>query len=302
MIRSTAIVTALGILLCAAAPAWAQQSFPTPEDALNALVVNLRSESEEGIIAIFGEDGREVILTGEPPRDRELWRHFLDMYDDTYALERSEDLVYVALGEDLWPFPIPLSQNDDGTWSFDVEEGEDEILARRIGQNELETVELLTAYGEVQRDYRTVDHDGDGVMEFAMTIISGEGTRDGLFWPGGDSPIGDLIARATAEGYAFDGEEREPDPYNGYYFKMLDRQGARAPGGAFEYVVNGNKVAGHALLAFPASYGDTGVWSFMVAENGVILEADLGEDTLEAAASIDTYNPGAGWAPVELEE
>ncbi len=190
-------------------------------------------------------------------------------------------------------------------WSFDVEEGRAEMLERRIGRNELDVIDLLRAYVRVQSRFRQTDFDDDGVMEFAASILSTPGKRDGLYWPPEDgapeSPVGDAVAEAAAEGYVVDGQEQEPEPYLGYYYHLLQKQGSNAPGGALDYMINGNMVAGHALLAFPSDYGETGIMSFMVGENGIVYEADLGDDTLEAAQDIDSYNPGEEWVPVEDE-
>jgi Protein of unknown function (DUF2950) len=177
---------------------------------------------------------------------------------------------------------------------------------RRIGQNELDVIDLLRGYVDAQATYRAMDPDGDGLPTFAASVLSTEGMRDGLYWPDApdapESPVGDFMARAAADGFSVEGgSDEEPEPYLGYYFRVLTKQGAAAPGGAMDYMVNGNMVAGHALLAFPAAYGDTGVMSFLVGERGVVYEADLGEDTLAIAGAMDSFDPGEGWEPVPPE-
>ena len=174
---------------------------------------------------------------------------------------------------------------------------------RRIGLNELDVIDLMHRAVTVQSTYRQTDHDGDGVMEFASSILSTPGQRDGLYWPSEpgteESPIGAFLARASDSGFSVDGTDQEPDPYLGYYFRILQKQGSGAPGGAHDYLVNGNMIAGHALLAYPAAYGETGIMSFVVGENGIVYEKDLGADTLSVAEAIDSYDPADGWVPAE---
>jgi hypothetical protein len=210
-------------------------------------------------------------------------------------------MATVFVGRDLWPFPAPLVRGETG-WTFDAEAAREEVLMRRIGRHELAVIEVLKRANGIQSIYRRFDHDGDGVMEFAAGILSGPGARDGLYWPasaGGLSPFDDRIARASLTGFSIDGQDVEPDPWEGYYFHILQAQGPTAPGGAFSYMVNGNMIAGYAILAVPAVYGDTGIMSFMVAENGVVLEADLGEETLSKALDMVVFDPGEVWVPVD---
>jgi hypothetical protein len=269
------------------------------------VVSALETADRAALLAVFGPESEEVILTGDRERDRAAWGEFLEGWKEMnrIGVEEGGETATLYLGRDQWPFPARLRKNADGRWSFDVEEAREEILARRIGRNELDVIALLGAYVGVQADYRRTDWDGDGVMEFADAILSAPGQRDGLYWPEAadapESPIGDFMARAAARGYALDGEAREPEPYIGYYYRVLLGQGEAAPGGAYDYTVNGAMVAGHALLAYPAAYGETGVTSFMVGEAGVVYEADLGEDTLDAAEAIELFDPGPGWSPVE---
>lgn len=279
------------------------QSFESPEAAAEAVVGALEARDRDGLIAIFGSESEEVILTGDPERDRDDWGAFLESYTEMNRTAVEQDgTATLYVGRDQWPFPVPLVKGDAG-WSFDAAAAAEEIRLRRIGRNELDVIDLMKAYVGVQARYRGTDWDGDGVMEFAAHVVSSEGTRDGLYWPASEgapeSPVGDFVARATAIGYTIDGEEAEPEPYLGYYFDILQKQGESAPGGAMDYLVNGNMVAGHALLAYPADYDQSGIMSFMVGENGVVHEADLGEDTIAAANAIDTFDPGEGWELAE---
>ena len=207
--------------------------------------------------------------------------------------------LVLALGVNGWPFPIPIERTGN-VWAFDVVAGQEEVLDREIGLNELEIIDLLEAYVDVQAAYRLVDHDDDGVMEFARQIISSSETaRDGLFWPAPDSPLGVLFARASVDGFSDGEQDFEPEPYSGYYFRILTEQTAAAPGGKMDYLVNDNMVGGHALLAVPADFGVSGITTFMVSENGIVLEAVLGEDTLEIAAPMIAYDPTSEWAHAE---
>lgn len=283
----------------------APRSFETPEAAVEAMVSALEARDRDGLLEVFGPEAQDVLFSGEAPRDREQWRQFLEAYGqlNEVVVEDDGETAVLLLGQNLWPFPAPIRKGDDGMWRFDPEAAREEVRARRIGENELAVIEILRAYVPVQARYRQTDYDGDGVMEFASAILSDPGERNGLYWPPEDgapeSPIGDFMARAAADGYAIDGTAAEPEPYYGYYYRVLTGQGESAPGGARDYLANGDMVGGHALLAFPAAYGETGIMSFMVGENGIIYEADLGEDTLEEAAAIDVYDPGAAWQPVD---
>jgi len=276
-------------------------AYPTPEAAGEAVIAALEARDRDALIAVFGPGSEDVVLSGDPAEDRAVWGAFLADWRamHRFAVEGDEATLYV--GRDQWPFPAPLLQSEAG-WRFDAEAAREEVLLRRIGRNELEVIDLMAAYVAAQRAFRAADPDGDGVPAFAAAVISSPGRRDGLYWPpepgAPESPVGDFMARAAADGYSIDGEDRDPEPFHGYYFRVLTRQGADAPGGAYDYMVGGRMLAGHALLAFPAAHGDTGVMSFMVGEAGVIYEADLGPETLELAAAITAFDPGPGWTPV----
>jgi Protein of unknown function (DUF2950) len=307
---SKASLTALALVLAAALPrsaAAAPQNFGTPQAAADAVVAALEAKSRDQLLAIFGAENEDVIFTGDDVEDRSNWGEFLRDYRSVHEIttDDNDTTATLSIGPDLWPFPA-LIVKDDAGWHFDAESARDEVLMRRIGQNELDVIELLHGYVRAQAAYRAGDPDGDGLRSFADAIISEAGKRDGLYWPdepgAPESPVGDFMARAAAEGYAVDGADAEPEPYLGYYFRMLTSQGAAAPGGAMDYLVGGRMVAGHALLAVPSDYGNTGVMSFMVGENDVVYEADLGDDTLNVAAAIDSFDPGDGWTAVDASE
>ena len=273
--------------------------YATPQDAFEAMQSALDAADTSAILTVFGTTAEDLLSSGNPERDAENRASILTLSAEGYRFALGNDgAVTVLLGHESWPFPIPVARTDGG-WAFDIEAGRDEVYYRRIGLNELDTIEMMHAYVEVQANYRQDDHDGDGVMEFAGSLLSSDGAKDGLFWPLEDSPLGARIALASLDGYNDGREDREPEPFGGYYYRILQGQSASAPGGAMDYVIGGNMVAGHALLAVPADYGDSGIHSFMVSENGTVLEADLGEDSLDVAFGMMTFDPGADWSPVE---
>ena len=299
-------VTALPLVLAAALASAEPATFDTPEAGAEALISALRAADRNALLAVFGPESEDVVVADDPERNRHDREDFVAAWDEMHRLAEQEDgTVRLYIGRDQFPFPIRLVETG-GVWRFDVEGGREELLDRRIGRNELDVIELMQAYVRVQSRFRQIDYDGDGVMEFAAHILSGSDVRDGLYWPPAPgipgSPIGDAVARAAAQGYEVDGTVVEPEPYLGYYYHLLDGQGPGAPGGAMSYLVNGNMVAGHALIAFPSAYGETGIMSFMVGENGVVYEADLGEESIARASAVDAYDPSGDWTPVDEEQ
>ncbi len=297
--KRLAYALSFAAVVAAAQPALSDPAlYETPQDALDALVVALRGNDRADVLEVFGPEAEDLVFTGNPAEDRANRLTLGILYREGYRLVPQDDgSIVIELGVDNWPFPIPIARSGDG-WAFDVAAGEIEIADREIGANELDVIDLMDAYVDVQAAFRLVDRDGDGVMEFARYIISDDATRDGLFWAEDDSPMGIRLARASLDGYATADGDQPPVPHSGYYFRLLDGQGETAPGGRMDYVVNGNMVGGHALLAVPAIYGETGVMSFLVSENGIILQADLGENTLDIALDTTLYDPGDDWAPV----
>ena len=272
--------------------------YATPQAALEALFGAIAAGNPAGAAAAIGPQATDLVDADDPVATAEALADLSAAFLEGYRfVPAGEGALTIALGADGWPFPVPLLREGEG-WRFDAEAAREEILARRIGANELDVIDVMDAYVEIQREYRGTDHDGDGVMEFASAILSTEGRRDGLYWPGEDSPVGDIAARASLDGVA--GAEGA-EPFAGYFFRVLTAQGAAAPGGAMSYLVNGNMVGGHALLAVPAVYGETGVHSFMVGENGVVVQADLGPSSLEVAFGITAFDPGRGWEIVTDE-
>jgi hypothetical protein len=227
---------------------------------------------------------------------------FTTAFNQAQRVVRTSDfkcLLYI--GETSWPFPIPIVKKD-GRWFFDVEAGKDELLNRRIGDNELSTLETVRAYVEAQREYAAKDRDADEVLEYAQKITSTAGAKDGLYWPpeldGEISPLGPHAARAQAQGYFRRGPRSEgapAEPFHGYFFKILTRQGKSAPGGKYDYVINGNMIGGFALVAWPAEYGNTGIMTFIVNQQGRVYQKDLGPKTAKAAAAMNPYDLDKTW-------
>lgn len=277
----------------------AQQTFPTPDDAAKALVAALGSAEDEAPFRALFESPRIDELRGSA--DAVEWR------EDRLALHRaaqesvtvrrdSDDVAVLVLGAKAWPFPIPLVR-ENGAWRFDTDAGVEEILNRRIGEHELAAVELLQAYVDAQVEYASEDRDGDQVMEYAQRLRSSDGKHDGLWWPDAadapPSPLGEFVASANAAPYA--GQAKAGAPYRGYYFHVLTKQGSHAPGGAYDFVINGNMIAGFAAVAFPADYGKSGIMTFVVSHQGKVYEKDLGAGTKTAGTAMKTYDPDGTW-------
>jgi hypothetical protein len=274
------------------------QAFPSPEAAAQALRAALDAENGEALRAIFGPEYADDLIGGDIAIVREEVRQTREaMRAATALLPEADGRVILTIGRQAYPFPVPLVRQG-GSWHFDSAAGLEEILDRRIGENELAAIEALRAYVQAQIEYASADRDGDQVREYAQRVISAAGERDGLYWasaPGEPaSPFGPFIAEISA---LLEGKELG-DPYRGYYYRVLTGQTGHAPGGAYDYVINGNMIAGFGLLAWPAAYGETGVMTFQVSHQGDVLEADLGPETAALAAAIDAYDPGAIWTEV----
>jgi len=295
-----------GLLLAAllSAPPMAaaaeQKTFASPEAAVDALVAALAKNDEAALIAIFGEAHKTLVVTDDSASDAFERSQAAAALAAFRALDaRGEDRRVLLMGAQAWPAPIPLVRQG-GAWRFATEEGIEEILNRRIGGNERSAIHVLRSYLEAQRLYASQDRDGDGVLQYARKLASAPGKRDGLYWPadpsddGDVSPFGPLIAESSA----YLGDRKAGDPYRGYHFRILTRQGKNAAGGEYDYVINGRMIAGFAMVAYPADYGASGVMSFIVNHNGKIFEKDLGERTHEIAPQVTRFDPRAGWKEV----
>lgn len=276
----------------------AQRTFRSPQAGVAALVAAVRSNDRHALRAILGVRGDRLIDSGDPVADGKARDAFVAAYDHAHHIETAgKTQATLVIGENRWPMPIPLVKSR-GAWHFDTQRGEREILDRRIGRNELSTIEVCLAIVDAEREYATEDQNGNGVLEYARRFVSTPGKRDGLYWesaPGQPpSPLGPLLAKAAKGGYASD-DGLASSPYHGYYYRILTRQGRSAPGGAYDYLVRGKLIGGFAVVAYPARYGASGVMTFIVNHEGVVYQKDLGKNTARLAAAISTFNPDATW-------
>jgi hypothetical protein len=276
------------------------KTFATPEEAVAALTAAANAKDREALHDIFGPAAVDIQNPDQVQAASELER-FAAALSATNRLVQDSDTHYtLEVGEHGWPFPIPIVKQDGG-WFFDTEAGKDEILNRRIGRNELSTLQAVRAYVEAQREYASRDRIGNDVLQYAQKLFSTPGLKDGLYWPtnldGEISPLGPLAARAQAAGYGepLTNPEGAPEPFHGYYFKILTRQGKHAPGGKYNYVINGNMIGGFALVAWPAEYGNTGIMTFIVNQQGRVYQKDLGSKTVTLAPAIKQYDPDSTW-------
>lgn len=288
------------------APATEARGYPTPDDAAKALLEAARSGDKTQLASLFGNRGAELLSSGDEVADKNNREAFVAMASEKMTVDKAgEDRAVLHAGRADWPFPIPLVKSGDG-WRFDADAGREEILNRRIGRNELSALSVVNGYLEAQYDYAEVDRNGDGLSEYAQKLRSEPGQFDGLFWesePGQpESPLGPLVADARAEGYSLKGGGEKPTPYHGYYYRILTRQGPEAPGGKYDYLINGRMIAGFGIVAFPADYGNSGIMTFIANHQGVIYQKDLGPKTAEIATAMKEFDPGPGWEPVETGE
>ena len=274
------------------------QTFASPDDAGNGLLTAAKAGDPNAVIAVFGPDAKDLVVTGDPVQDKNAADLFISKYGEMHRWRKMPDGSQTLLiGAENFPFPIPLKKNPAGQWYFDSAAGREEILMRRIGRNELSVIDVCVALADAQAQYYSMRHDDGSTHQFAVKFISDAGKQNGLYWdaPEGQpkSPLGPLAAFATNEGYTV-----KPDahvPFHGYYFHMLTGQGANVPGGAKDYVVNGKMTGGFAFVAYPAEYRNSGVMTFIINQDGVLLQKDLGADTTQTAAAMTEFNPDQTW-------
>jgi hypothetical protein len=271
--------------------------------ASSALADAVRAADVNALLAVVGPASKSWLFSGDVVSDREDWKKFLAAYERKNAVVRDGDAkATLVVGVDDWPFPAPLVKKD-GKWTFDAAAGREEIINRRVGRNELDTIQTLLAIVDAQRTYAATDPDGNGTADYAGRFMSSPGKKDGLYWETkageAQSPLGPLIGEAAAQGYILKASSVKLQPYNGYYYRMLTRQGKNAPGGAYDYRVDGRLFGGFAVLAYPASYGLSGVKTFIVNHDGVVFEKDLGATTGSAAAALTLFDPDKSWQKVQ---
>jgi len=298
---SIALVLAVGLQGAAFAAA-APKSFASLDDAVDAIVGAFRAADRKALVDILGPKGVPLVWSGDNVADRAAFQRFVTAYDKAHRLEGGGGKVVLYVGDDDYPFAIPLVP-DGPQWFWDTDAGDDEILFRRVGRNELATIQVCLAYVDAQREYYSRDR-GAGILEYAQRLESTKGKRDGLYWetrPGErPSPIGPLIAEARAAGY------RKPEPgkrapYHGYLYHLMLSQGPDAPGGVYDFVVKGHMIGGFALVAYPATYAVSGIMTFMVSHDGIVYQKDLGPRTAQIANAMKTFNPDKTWTKVASE-
>jgi len=278
----------------------APKHFASPEDAVAALVAAVKSDNPKALLAVLGPDGKRVAESGDSIADREGRERFAASYDEKHQIVKSSDTkAILETGKDDWPMPIPIVKDASG-WRFDTKAGEQEILARRIGRNELDTIQTMLAIVDAQREYYERDPDKSGLLHYAQYFLSRKNQRNGLYYPTKEgepeSPLGDLIAQARAEGYT--GGQGKPTPYHGYHYRMLTAQGSHAQGGAYGYIAKGKMMGGFAVVAYPATWGASGVMTFLVSHDGVVYEKDLGPNTASIARAMTKFDPDDTWKMV----
>jgi DUF2950 family protein len=274
-----------------------QRTFSSPEEASNALVKAMQSNDEKAMLEILGADGRQIVSSGDEIEDAQARANFVEKYQEMHRLVKEPDgTTTLYIGAKNWPAPIPLV-NKGNSWYLDTAAGKMEILYRRIGRNEMSTIRVCQELVAAEKEYYAMQH-----SEYAAKIFSDPGQHNGLFWKGADgepqSPVGPLVAAAVAEGYA-KGQGGPPTPYRGYYYHVLMRQGKSAPGGAKSYIVNGKMSGGFAFVAYPAEYRSSGVMTFIVGEDGLVYQKDLGKKTDALATATNEYNPNSSWKRAE---
>jgi hypothetical protein len=291
-------------LLLAAGPASAadQKTFATPDEAVQALVKASEDGSQEEMLAVFGEDGKDLVYSGDTVQDKARMRRFAKAYNTKHELVAKDDHTRILqVGRHDWPMPIPIV-NDGGKWRFDPAAGREELLFRRIGRNELGAIAACRGYIDAQHDYAAVGHDDLPAGIYARKLRSDPGKQNGLFWDTKEgeppSPAGPFLAQAEEEGYGPSAGSAKAEPYHGYFYRVLKSQGAAARGGAKSYLTDGKLTEGVALVAYPANYKVSGVMTFVINQLGVVYQKDLGEQTSTLAAAMKEFNPDSTWTKV----
>jgi hypothetical protein len=302
---SCAAIVVAGLMVAPARAAVRQPGYASADDAVSALVQAVQKQEISAIGAILGPGSEALVRSGDPVKDRAERQKFLDDYTARHTLlADGADRMILHVGANDWPMPIPLVQQN-GRWHFDSHAGAQEIVNRRIGRNELATIRFCLAYVDAQKDYFDLFKQSTGAGLYAQRLLSTQGNYDGLYWPSApdtpDSPLAAVVASAVEEGYAGDIQTGNPLPYEGYYFRILKAQGTGAPGGPKNYLQGGNMVDGFALLAWPVTYGASGIMTFIVNQDGIVFQQDLGAQTAARAAQISTFNPTLDWARIDVE-
>jgi hypothetical protein len=279
-----------------------EKTFASPGAAVLALYNAAKSTDSQSLAAIFGSNSNTILSTGDDVADKNMQADFIRRYDQMHRVVIEPDqTATLYVGAENWPLPVPLVKNASGAWYFDTEAGKKEILYRRVGTNENDAIDILYSLVDGEREYASEPRNGDKTAHYAAKFLSDDGKQNGLYWKTSDtetpSPIGPLLVSAASQGYTMP-QQGQPTPYHGYYYRILTKQGAAAKGGARDYMVNGNLTGGFAFVAYPAEYRNSGVMTFIVNQDGIVYEKDLGADTAKTAAAMTEYNPDNTWNPV----
>ena len=279
------------------------KTYASPEEAAEAFIAALRAHDTKALLVVFGSDSHALVSSGDTVADQQASAAFVQSYDTQHKLVATAESRVLMVGVDDYPFAIPIVK-DGERWRFDPKQGREEILARRIGRNELFTIETCLAYVDAQREYYAEDRTGSGILEYAQKFASTPGKRDGLYWPNKpgevESPLGSLVAQARDQGYRR--AKSGPTPYHGYLYRILTSQGPAVDDGAYDYIVRGHMIAGFALVASPAEYGASGVMTFIVNQDGVVYQKDLGPNTHAMASGMKAYNPDSTWTKADIPD
>ena len=299
MVLCAAVLMAFGLRDVSFGAAAQQKTFPSADAAVKAAVAAAKSNDAKELLAIFGAQAKEILFSGDAVADKQRRAQFIAAYDEKNRLATEGESATLIVGKQEWPFPIPVVKKGQ-SWVFDTEKGKEEILNRRIGENELNTIQACLAIVDAQREYAIKDRDKNSLLEYAQKFVSDPGKRNGLYWYAKEgepqSPLGPIAIKAGSEGYRAAPPAHAPYPYHGYYYRILTAQGKDAPGGAYSYLVKGKMIGGFAVVAYPAEYGNSGVMTFIVNHDGKVFQKNLGPNTAAIAKSLKEYNPDKTWA------
>jgi Protein of unknown function (DUF2950) len=279
------------------------KTFSSPDAAASAVYEAAKTGDGNALLAIFGPDATELIFSGDPVQDKAARDKFAAGFDQMHRWGKlTNGGMVLNVGAENYPFPFPLLRNSSGQWFFDSRAAKEEILVRRIGDDELAAIDVLNAMADAQSEYFSQTHDGSNIHQYAQKFISDEGKQNGLYWKAAEnqpeSPLGPLAANASAEGYGGN-PQQAPQPFHGYLYRILTKQGEHAHGGAKNYIVNGKMIRGFAILAYPAEYRNSGVMTLIINQDGTMFQKDLGEKTADIAKTMNEFNPDDTWNPVE---